>query len=279
MIEINKLSFGYKRNKKLYDQLDLKLVSGNIYGLLGQNGAGKSTLFKIIMGLKFPKEGSCKVFGYESKERNPEVLQDIFLLAEEFYLPDLSITDYEKALAPFYPNYNPKQFRDCLTEFKVDWAGHLKELSYGQKKKVLIAFALATNCKIVLMDEPTNGLDIPSKSQFRKIIASNASEERIFIISTHQVRDLESLIDPIIIVDQGRVVFNQSCEQITDKLVFTRQQEMSVNNPLYYETAIGNDYVIGLNEEGVNSNINLELLFNGVTSEPQKFEEVFETLS
>src|SRR6186713_469867 len=189
MISIQNLSFSYRKNKPLFEGLNLQLEAGHIYGLLGKNGAGKSSLLKQMAGLLFPQAGACKVMGYEARYRQPGFLSNLFMVPEEFYLPQVSIKSYLKTYAPFYPDFDNKAFNTYLTEFQIPLDQRLTEMSYGQKKKVLISFALAANTKVLIMDEPTNGLDIPSKSQFRKVIAAAVSDEKCIVISTHQVRD------------------------------------------------------------------------------------------
>ena len=209
MIKIENLSFNYGPKKPLFDQLNLTLPYGNIYGLLGKNGAGKSTLLKMMAGLLFPQKGKLDVVGFHPNERHPEFLQEVYFVSEEFELPSLSMEQFVRMYSPFYPRFNHLLFDEYLYEFKLPRQQKLPNMSYGQKKKFILAFGLATDCKLLILDEPTNGLDIPSKSQFRKIVASAIHEERSFIISTHQIRDMENLIDPIIILDEGKIVFFQ----------------------------------------------------------------------
>lgn len=213
MLQIDKLFFQYENTATLFANLKLQLGVGNIYGLLGKNGAGKSTLLKIIAGLVFPREGSCQVLQHETRLRLPQLLQEIYFIPEEFYVPAVTVNAYVKLYAPFYPKFDAKILADALKEFDLVTNKKLTALSYGQKKKFLVAFGLATNCKLLLLDEPTNGLDIPSKSQFRKLLAGSLTEDKAIVIATHQVRDLENLIDTVIILDAGRIVAQQSvCE-------------------------------------------------------------------
>ncbi|MDP4228259.1 MAG: ABC transporter ATP-binding protein, partial [Bacteroidota bacterium] len=149
-------------------------------------------------------------------------------------------------------------------------------LSYGQKKKFLVGFGLATQARILLMDEPTNGLDIPSKSQFRRIIASSVNEDRCFIISTHQVRDLESLIDPIIILDQGKIVFHHTMEEISRKLGFVQlEKEDQPSGLIYSEMTFSGKNAIVLNSDHEETRVDLELLFNGIISRAESFTNIF----
>jgi len=268
MIEIEKLKFGYKKNSFLMNNLNLNLQAGYIHGLLGKNGAGKTTLLKQIIGLSFPDDGSCKVMGYEPKYRSPEFLQKIFIVPEEFEMLPIKITKYVDLHAPFYPNFSRELFNKCLEEFEMRSDEKIQDLSFGQKKKVMLSFGIATCTDILLMDEPTNALDIPSKRTFRKIIASAFSEERLIVISTHQVRDLDSLIDSIIVLHEGEIIFNQKTSDVSAKLSFSKcDDETKAENILYYEEeVVGNKYGILKNTEHTDSKIDLELLFNGIVS-------------
>ncbi|MBB4036108.1 ABC-2 type transport system ATP-binding protein [Dysgonomonas hofstadii] len=273
MIKIENLSFFYNKKRPVFEQVSFEMNSG-IYGLLGENGVGKTTLLHIISGLCFPKEGSCKVFGYESAKRNPEMLKQLFFLPEEFQAPTLPIKDFVRYNSGLYPNFSEEHFDTYLKDFQVEKDRKMSELSFGQKKKTMIAFALALNTPITLLDEPTNGLDIPSKSQFRKIIASAYDEQRCIIISTHQVRDLESLIDPIIILDRNQVLLNNSVEEITRKLLFSYTQ-YKPENTLYCEQTMQGYTSVSANEYGEESTLNIEALFNAVVNNRAEIKKLF----
>jgi len=278
MIKIENLSFSYSQKQTLFDELSLNLPSGNIYGLLGKNGAGKTTLLKIICGLLFPKKGKLKVLGLQPKDRYPQFLSEVFLIPEEFNLPLLNMEYFVRLYSPFYPRFNHSLFNDCIYEFRLPREQKLTAMSYGQKKNFLLSFGLATDCKLLLLDEPTNGLDIPSKSQFRKIMANAVHEERSFIISTHQVRDMENLIDPIIILDEGKVIFCQDYEHISRKLCISKQSEIpDERDVLYYESSLGGYTVVKENKGNKESRLNLEILFNAIVSNKQKIIEIFKS--
>lgn len=275
MIYISNLDFAYKKTK-LFTNLSLELKAGNIYGLLGKNGAGKTSLLKIISGLLFPDMGTVEVNSFIPQHRNPEFLQDIFFLPEEYYLPGLKAVEFKKTYAPFYPAFDESKFMELLNEFELPMDQKLNSFSYGQKKKFLISFGIACNSRIFLLDEPTNGLDIPSKTQFRRIIASVGTENRLIIISTHQVRDMENLIDPIIIIDEGRVIFNESIEGVTDKLTVKKLAGEPENGTfLYSEKEIDGYKVVMANTDQDQTEIELETLFNTVVTNPEGIKSVF----
>ena len=273
MIKINDLSFYYYKKRPVFEHVSFDM-QGGIYGLLGENGVGKTTLLHLISGLCFPKSGSCKVFEYESAYRNPEMLKQLFFLPEEFQAQNMLIKDFIKYNSSFYPNFSETQFDVYLNDFHVEKDRKMAELSFGQKKKVMIAFALALNTPITLLDEPTNGLDIPSKAQFRKIVASAFEESRCILISTHQVRDLESLIDPIIILDRNQVLLNNSVEEITRKLFFS-YTSTKPEEALYCEQTMQGYATVQVNQYKEESTLNIEALFNTVVNNKTKIKELF----
>ena len=277
MIEVENLSFSYGRRKsKVLEDFSMKLDKGSVYGLLGKNGTGKSTLLYLMAGLLRPQTGNVLYKGVDVKKRYPDTLQDMFLVPEEFALPNVSLKQYVKLNAPFYPNFSNELLNACLRDFDMNEDIHLGELSMGQKKKAFMCFALATNTSLLMMDEPTNGLDIPSKSQFRKVIASGMSDDKAVIISTHQVRDIDSLLDHVLIMDGSKLLLNQSVSSICEKLYFAEQ---GMNEPtegaLYVQPSVQGNSVILPNEYGEDSKLNLEVLFNAMLAEGERMQQLF----
>ena len=277
MIEVENLSFSYGRRKsKVLENFSMKLDKGSVYGLLGKNGTGKSTLLYLMAGLLRPQTGNVLYKGVDVKKRYPDTLQDMFLVPEEFALPNVSLKQYVKLNAPFYPNFSDELLNACLRDFDMNEDIHLGELSMGQKKKAFMCFALATNTSLLMMDEPTNGLDIPSKSQFRKVIASGMSDDKAVIISTHQVRDIDSLLDHVLIMDGSKLLLNESVSTICEKLYFAEQ---GMNEPtegaLYVQPSVQGNSVILPNEYGEDSKMNLEVLFNAMLAERERMQQMF----
>ncbi len=279
MIHFEKVDFSYSPKVKLLSDVDLQLNPGHIHGLLGKNGEGKSTLLKLIAGLLFPRKGKVEVMNFIPQKRNQEMLCDIFFLPEELPVHTLSISRFEQVYAPFYPNFSTEHFDAYLKEFEIpskDWK--MNKLSYGQKKKIMIAFGLATQTKILLMDEPTNGLDIPSKGQFRRMVASAVDENRCIIISTHQVRDLDSLIDNLIIMDNHEIALNETIETITNRLFFCLQNADKNNAPVIHsEDTLRGVYQVCENIDREDSKLDIELLFNAVCTNKNRIQQVFNT--
>lgn len=276
MIEIKDLTYNYSRKKSLFNGLTLNLLPGKTYGLLGKNGAGKSSLIKNIAGLLFPTRGSCTVNGFEPKNRDTAFLEQLFFIPEECELPRLTIPEFISIYGPFYPLFNLEQFHSNLDTFNVSRDGHLHRLSFGQKKKAYIAFALATNAKLLIMDEPTNGLDIPSKIQFRNMVVASANKERITIMSTHQVRDLDDLITSVIIIDNSEILLHADKDEINRCLYFERGS-IADNTEIIYteETPQGNVY-LQPNTKNLPSYPDLEVLFNATLKKREKLKSFFQ---
>ncbi len=262
----------------MFDNLDLKLLPGNIYGLLGRNGAGKTTLLKLMAGLVFPRHGQSVVADYQSKNRVPACLENICFIPEEYHLPSVRIDRYISINAPFYSGFDYDKLEWLLREFQLQPGHKLHQLSFGQKKKFLLAFGLSTSARLLLMDEPTNGLDIPSKSQFRRVITASVNEEQCVLISTHQVRDLENLIDPVIIIENGKIIFNRGVDEISSALVFETIPVIRENmRPIYHEEQLGGYQAIMPNIHGRDSRLDIELLFNGVIANPEVINYAFKS--
>lgn len=272
MIEISHLTFGYGKYK-LFNDLSLTLQPGHIYGLLGKNGAGKSTLLKNIAGLVFPWEGTCRVNGLSAEKRTPPFLRELFFIPEEVYLPAINAKQFADSTAHFYPNFDQRQYLNILAEFDVPTDRPLTKLSFGQQKKVIIAFGLSTNTSLLIMDEPTNGLDIPSKSQFRKIIAAALTDSRCIIISTHQVRDLDNLIDSVLVLHNQQIVLSQSMDMVAEKLNFGLVTADNTGH-IYAEETMSGLNAITENIDGSYTKVDMELLFNAIISDNKHLLEI-----
>ena len=277
MLKINDLVFSYSGNScKVFNDFSLSFEKGAVYGLLGLNGTGKSTLLYLLTGLLRPQQGSVLYKGEDVQKRLPSTLSDMFIVPEEFELPKMSIKRYAALYSGFYPRFSYEQLLQNLAMFGLDDSVVFNNLSMGQQKKAYMCFALAANTSLLVMDEPTNGLDIPSKSEFRRLIASNMSDDKTIIISTHQVRDIDSLLDHLVIIDRSSVLLNASHAEICSRLLFT---ELPMSEPtdgaLFVQPSVAGNSVILPNEFGEDSRLNLELLFNGVLAERDKFIALF----
>jgi ABC-2 type transport system ATP-binding protein len=277
-IKLNNITFSYKQHQPLLENLSLEITPGKIHGLLGKNGEGKSTLLKLISGLIFPKQGKISTLGYEPRQRTPEMLHEICLITEELPVYPLTIDRYIRAFSPFYPRFSREHFNNLLEEFEIpSLKTKLTTMSYGQKKKLTIAFGLATGATILLMDEPTNGLDIPSKAQFRRVTASTVDKNRTLVIATHQVHDIENLLDTIIIIDRHKITLNMPLETIASRLIFkTYDTNLIDNTVIHTQTSIKGFSQIRENTTGETSRVDIEQLFNAITTNPVRIKQTLQ---
>jgi len=273
MITISNLAFSYGTFPVL-NNINMKLEEGRIYGLLGENGVGKTTLLTLLCGLKQVRNGSVDIDGENPYDRNPLFLQNQFYLADEFAPVNAAAQSWAAQTGKFWPDYDHAKFLEIMALFEVDPTKNMSRMSTGQLKKTHISFALAVNVKYLYMDEPTNGLDIPSKAQFRSAIMKYTREDSVIVISTHQVRDLENIIDPIIILDKQDVLLNATVEEITEKLYFDYGTQL---NPeaLYTEQLPGGFVQVYPNTTGEESKVNIEALFNAVHNNKSQIKNIF----
>ena len=277
MMELERLRFGYGSGT-LFRDMDLALEPGAIYGLLGLNGAGKSTLLRLIAGLLFPASGRVRVLGHEPARRQPAFLSSLFVLPEELNVPGITDREYVAARAPFYPDFDRRCMERHLDELDVPRGMKLTELSHGQQKKFLLSFGLATNASLLMLDEPTNGLDIPSKGLFRRLVAEALEDNRIFVVSTHQVRDVEALVDAILVLHDGKVLFQGGVSEVSAGIRFSldpsRPDERSAGL-LYAEPTVGGFASVWMDPNPGDGRLDLEMLFKAVIARPDAFASLF----
>lgn len=273
MIEIKDLAFSYGKTPIL-KSITTTLEEGRIYGLLGENGVGKTTLLTLLCGLKKVCSGSITTDGQNPFDRTPTLLQNQFYLPDEVLPIAMKAECFAKERGAFWPDYDHAKFLEIMKEFENDTAKKMNQMSAGQLKKTYISLALACGCKYIFMDEPTNGLDIPSKTQFRSAIMKYTSDDSTIVISTHQVRDLENIIDPIIILDRQDVLLNASVEEITSKLYFDYGTQLHPES-LYSEQLPGGFIQVYPNTTGEDSKINVEALFNAVHKNKELIKGMF----
>ena len=274
MIQVEKLGFSYGQVPVLKN-ISMTLEPGKIYGLLGENGVGKTTLLTLLCGLKKAQSGTINVDGQDPYRRCPE------LLSKQYYLPDevpalpSKAVDFAASAGSFWPDYNHQRFLEIMSLFENDPQKKMNAMSAGQLKKTYISFALSLGCRFLYLDEPTNGLDIPSKAQFRSALMKYTSEDSTIVISTHQVRDLENIIDPIIILDRQDVLLNADMETISRKLYFDYGTELHPES-LYSEQLPGGFIQVYPNAGGFESKVNIEALFNAVHKHKELVKGLFQ---
>ena len=277
MIRINNITFSYRRKADdVLTNLSLSIEPGAIYGLLGLNGEGKSTLLHLMAGVLTPNAGNITIDDVDVRLRRPSTLSKLFMVPEEFSLPEISLENYVRINAPLYPNFNRDDMERYLKEFGLNSNINLKGLSMGQKKKVFISFALAANTPVMLMDEPTNGLDIPGKSQFRRLVASQMTDDRTILISTHQVRDIDRCIDHVVIVDKSRVLLDASVASITAKLRFVENGTAAdAGEALFSQPSVMGYSLVLPNTGDEETELNLETLFNATLADRDRITGIF----
>ncbi len=270
MITLNNVTFGYGAERVL-NALSTTIAPNSICGLLGVNGSGKTTFLKLLAGLRFPSHGTVEVCGWQPRQRVPEFLQAVVLLPESFTLPPLTAQRYADVYGAFYPHFCPATLQHHLHEFELRPTTRLTRYSYGEQKKFLLAFALATGCRLLLLDEPTNGLDIMAKRQFRKLLAAHMTAERSVLIATHQVRDVEQLLDTALILHHGQIILNRTLADLARHLTVVQQRERP--NPaeaLYAEEHPLRGYtVLAPNIQGDEQQLDIELVFTAALHNPQ----------
>ena len=254
--------------------INMKLEEGRIYGLLGENGVGKTTLLTLLCGLKKPQIGTIDTDGMNPYDRQPSFLSNQYYLSDEVAAVNMKAIDYAMTYGKFWEGFDINKFNEVMNVLENDPHQKMNKMSFGQLKKTYIAFALACNTKYLFMDEPTNGLDIPSKAQFRKAVTKYTREDSVILISTHQVRDLENIIDPIIILDKQDVLLNASIKEISDMLFFDYSNE-EAECPLYSEKTPGGSIQVSINHDEGESKVNLEALFNTVHQNKELIKKLF----
>lgn len=273
MIKVRNLGFSYG-SKEVLKNISMDIAGGSVYGLLGENGVGKTTLLTLLCGLKKPKEGTIDVDGRTPYGRKPDLLADQYWLPDEVSPVSCSAMEFAKRTGCFREKFDIEKFRTVMDEFEVEVMQRMNAMSAGQLKKTYICFALACNVRYYYMDEPTNGLDIPSKARFRNALVKYVPEDASVVISTHQVRDLENIIDPIIILDKRDVLLNAGLEEISSKLYFDYGTALH-NDALYLEQTPGGCIQVYPNESGEESRVNIEALFNAVYKNKELIKAMF----
>ena len=277
MVQIERLCFGYGR-AEVFRDLNLRLSPGNIYGLLGLNGAGKSTLLRLVAGLLFPGSGRIRVLENEPGRRKPGFLSRLFVLPEDIHVPGLTDREFVSLCAPFYPAFDHERMARCIRELEVPGGRSLTTLSHGQRKKFLLSFGLASGASLVVLDEPTNGLDIPSKGLFRRLVAEALTDGRTFVIATHQVRDVEALVDRLVFLHEGRVLLDRSVPEVSASLRTSLERsrpEEGLDGLVYFEPAVGGFAALRRDTGSADQRLDLELLFKAVITRPDACSEVF----
>lgn len=277
MIAFKDVCFSYRRNVPVLSHLSLQIEPGTVCGLLGRNGVGKSTMLYLTAGLLRPRAGQVLCNGYIPSDRQVNFLNDIFIVPEEFDLPPISLNEYVRINSVFYPKFNMDLMHSILEIFALPADINLGALSLGQKKKAFLSFALACNTSILLLDEPTNGLDITAKRMFRAAITAAMTDDKTIIISTHQVYDVENILDHVVIADNNRILLNRPVIDIQTKLRFGYTQDPEQAKRALFSIPMpgGFNVVEFLDDPDRETEVNLETLFELTNSNPELINQLF----
>lgn len=273
MIKIENISYGYKSNHPIFNDISLEIGNG-IYGLLGENGVGKTTLIHLLCGLLFPWKGECSIDGMNPAKREPALLSRYFFLPEEMQMPSESISAFATRHSAFYPHFNHKEFEQNLEELKIDRKQKLSAVSYGQQKKAMLAYAFALHTPLLILDEPTNGLDITSRQALKRIISRSIDDDSTLLISTHQAHDFENLLDHLIILGEGEILLNRSLDEISQRLLFARTDSLPEDS-IYSEQELPGYFSVLPNEEEEENTPDIELLYKAMLQVPEKIKSMF----
>ncbi|SIQ40323.1 ABC-2 type transport system ATP-binding protein [Alkalispirochaeta americana] len=278
-LEMEGVRFAYSRKRPLFQDLDFTLPAGGVVGLLGRNGAGKTTLLKLGMGLLFPREGRVSLFGSPAGRRRPAILSRLVFIPEQIAPPPVTLVQYFHLQSGYYPAFDPARAETWAEQFEIPLDQALPSLSYGQQKKALLVTALACGPDLVILDEPTNGLDIPSKRVFRQLISQATQEGCSVVVSTHQVQDVAKLLDHVIILEGGKVLFQASRRTLLEELElrrFSSEEEARQAGALAWEVRFGVPVAVVPRDRTTpaGEELDLELLFHAAMTNPEALAAV-----
>lgn len=230
ILEIKNLVKSYK-NFTL-DNTTFNVKRGSVMGFIGPNGSGKSTTIKLIMNLIKKDSGSINIFGMDNLKHEKEIKQKIgFVYDENFYYEELNIFEMKNILRPFYKDWDDSLFEKYIKEFELPKKSKIKSLSKGMKMKFSLAIALSHKAELIIMDEPTAGLDPVFRSAFLDILYNIIQDENVSIIfSTHLTSDLEKIADYITFINKGKLVFSEAKDRITENYGLVKGNKELLDN-------------------------------------------------
>lgn len=217
VIDIKNLSHSYN-NKKIYENLNLQIKEGTIFGLLGKNGVGKSTLINILMGFLKPLSGECLIFKESSFNLSVKTKKNIGLLFEGFITYDfMTIKEIEKFFASFHDNWDKKVFYDLINLMDLNYNQKLSTLSFGQKSQVVLGLLFAQNAKLFILDDYSMGLDAGYRRLFIDYLKDYVkNSNKTVLITSHVMGDLVDLIDDIAIIQKGGKIYKNSMKEFIE---------------------------------------------------------------
>lgn len=214
IVEINGLAKRYFRKKAL-DQLNLTIEEGKVVGILGPNGSGKTTLIKILTGLLRQTGGEVRIGGYKVGVATKSIVS--YLPDRNFLYKWMRIKDALKLYQDFYEDFDEKKFEALLDFMKLEKDMKIDTLSKGMHEKLNLSLVLARDAKLYILDEPIAGVDPVARDQILDAIIGNFRENSSMIITTHLVRDMESILDEVVFLKDGRIVLAGNAEQLREE--------------------------------------------------------------
>ena len=285
MIRLNDLTIGYG-HRILLQHASATIPAGELVALVGRNGTGKSTLLRAIAGLGERLGGEIRLDGHSLETLSPQQLATTvsFVTTERVRIPNLRCEDVVALGRAPYTNWIGRvQEQDkAIVERSLELVGMaafagktMDRMSDGECQRVMIARALAQDTPIILLDEPTNGLDITSRQALKRIISRSMDDESTLLISTHQAHDFENLLDHLVILGKGEILLNRSLDEISNRLLFARTDILPAES-IYSEQDLAGHFSILPNEDGEENTPDIELLYKAVLQQPEKIKSMFQ---
>lgn len=206
VIEIKNLTKVYGKNRGIQD-INISVKEGEIYGFIGPNGAGKSTTIKTLLNFIYPTSGEALIFGMDSVKESEKIKEYIgYVPSEVRYYDDVKVKDIIKYAQSFYPKSNKEYVDRICNELELDMNKKMGELSLGNKKKVAIAQSLINNPKLLILDEPTNGLDPLMQKKLFNILIEEKEKGNTVFLSSHNLVEVQNLCDRVCVIKEGKIV-------------------------------------------------------------------------
>jgi ABC-2 type transport system ATP-binding protein len=219
IIEIKNLTKTYGKNRGI-DGVNLLVEKGEIFGFIGPNGAGKSTTIKLLLNLIFPNNGEAKIFGLDCVNQTTRIKEDIgYVPSEVRYYDDIKVSEIIQYAKSFKKNVDISYLDSLIKDFDIDLDKRIFELSLGNKKKVAIIQALLHKPKLLILDEPTNGLDpLVQQKLFNELVSLRNQGSTIFL-SSHNLTEVEEFCDRVAIIKEGKIIEVRNIEDFAHKKV------------------------------------------------------------
>lgn len=264
MIQLNDLSFGYRRNSLALRDITTEIGPG-MHLLLGANGSGKTTLLKIIAGMRLAAPSMCLIDGISAASRNPDILNRTFLLTDSMTFPYRTINEMVHYHAPFFPDFDREMLHENLDTFRMTGDEPMTRFSLGNRKKAQLAYVLALRPKVLMFDEPANGLDISSRDEFISMLARSTRQDQTVIVSSHTVFDFQNIVDSVMVLSDGHLILSMPIWQITRRLAFV-SDSMPIEGALFMKQALGRFNAIVANDADLETDIDFTLFYSSLQS-------------